>query len=120
MNKDVAIALGLITFVVVILLIIKSSTSIQRKSSNNMQLGGILKPLCQGEDCCSMANRDNYTCYCSVKCGPREIGAEAGDNPQFVYPTDRNGNEVTQYGKKCFCQRTEKRNDVKIFLQNCI
>ena len=120
MNKDLAAALGLIAFIVVILLLLTSSTSIQKKSTNNLQRGGTLKPLCEGEDCCSMANKDNYTCYCSVKCGPRAIGAEPNDNPQFSYLVDANGNAITQYGKKCFCQQTEKRNDAKMFIKNCI
>lgn len=76
------------------------------------------KKLCEGEKCCSLANKKNYYCYCSVKCGPREIGAEAGDNPSYAYPVDGAGNEVTTYGKKCFCQKTETRNDSAMFIPN--
>lgn len=78
------------------------------------------KKLCEGEECCSLKNKDKYTCYCSVKCGPRVMGAEPGDNPVYTYPTDQSGTEITGYGKKCFCQATEQRNDVTMFLKNCV
>lgn len=76
------------------------------------------KRLCEGEDCCKLANKDNYTCYCSVKCGPRDIGAQPGDNPMWMHPT-KNGVQQTQYQKRCFCQQTEKRNDAGWFIKNC-
>lgn len=85
----------------------------------SMQSGGKVKPLCEGEDCCSLANKDNYTCYCSVKCGPREMGSQPGDNPQFIHPT-QGGNERTDLPKKCFCQQTAQRNDAEMFIKNCL
>lgn len=117
MKKENLAVLGILLVVILIIILVKENSKTDNSTANSKRSS---KPLCEGEDCCSMANKDNYTCYCSVKCGPREIGAEPNDNPQFVYPTDANGREVTQYGKKCFCQRTEKRNDVKMYLENCV
>lgn len=53
------------------------------------------KPLCTKEQC-SSCNAKTCQCFCSVKCGPREIGP--GDNPKF--------DEVEQ---KCFCAARDKR-----------
>lgn len=53
-------------------------------------------------------------CYCSVKCGPRNVGDVAGDNPCLSYPVDQDGKEITTYGKKCFCQQ----RDQELFIPN--
>lgn len=53
------------------------------------------KPLCtQGQ--CSKNNAKTCQCYCSVKCGPREI--KPGDTPKY--------DEVDQ---QCFCAPRDKQ-----------
>lgn len=52
------------------------------------------KPLCaKGQ--CSKNNADTCSCYCSVKCGPREITPE--DTPKYDETDDQ-----------CFCQPRDK------------
>jgi hypothetical protein len=52
------------------------------------------KPLCtKGQ--CSKENTDTCSCYCSVKCGPREI--EKGDDPKY-----------DEVDGQCFCAPRDK------------
>lgn len=81
------------------------------------------KPLCKKQGCCSKKNKDTHQCYCSVKCGPREIGTgqktdkdPSGDNPFYDYPVDKNGVRQEEYRKHCFCQHRDQEMYIK---NNC-
>ncbi len=52
------------------------------------------KPLCK-EGTCSSRNAQGCSCYCSVKCGPREIKPE--DTPKYDEETGQ-----------CFCAPRDK------------
>lgn len=78
------------------------------------------KPLCTEESCCNMEHKDTHQCYCSFKCGPREMGSVKGDDPRMAYGHDRDGKKVTaaskKYGKHCFCQKRDEEHYMK---RNC-
>jgi len=61
-------------------------------------------PLCK-ENECSLANKGLCRCYCSVLCGPRDIGSVPGDNPKFTYASADTDKEL---GKHCFCQQRDR------------
>ena len=74
------------------------------------QLQAAPSKVCNAEQC-SLANKNNCLCYCSVKCGPRKIGSVAGDNPQYTYAK---GDTQQKYGKRCFCQQ----RDIDLYIPN--
>lgn len=54
-------------------------------------------------------------CYCSVKCGPRDVGEKKHDTPSTNYkPTNYNADESWPGEGICFCQQ----NDANLFVKN--
>lgn len=87
---------------------VESSDKVERIASD--------KPLCKDGACKKLTKRGKHkgskskcSCYCSVKCGPREIQKQ--DSPRIA-KKDSKGQEVPE---QCYCQQM----DVDKYNENC-